>query len=205
MNMTSPDSEFSKKLLRQLYWVAIQYALLAIVSIMTLVAIALELTLPQIRALAMMTPIGGSFNIGIDLLSVYWLYRPLRAYFQAGSATPERQALAQDAYTRALNLPMFTAIRVLTLHAFTGYSSITAGVLWINTFLEKPIPFGPAMLVVSSAYFLAVIAHAILEYFAVQRAVRPTFPDGNPTFYAGSRLRPSSDLLPNGRQASAKM
>ena len=171
---------------------AIERRMLAIFAISSLASIliglvffitGLDLTPHQRRIIFFaIAPIATIFMVIVEVTMVRRLVRPIRAFLdslgqvgEASSKAPPREDLAAQALVRLLNLPVLSALRVLTVHAPAFGIPTTLLALVANRHLYLNLEDWQLLLMwVTMLIFTA--AHAIYEYFAAAAAVRPLVP-----------------------------
>jgi class 3 adenylate cyclase len=102
--------------------------------------------------------------------------RPTDEFFTALNAGQPDPATARRAMVRALNLPVLTLLRIMAVHGPIGLLTVT---LLIVLFLNPVMNAGflPSQIAILWGTLLILVpAHAIFEYFAMLRAVRPVIP-----------------------------
>jgi len=141
-----------------------------------LVLVGLELTGYQWALIAMIVPIVVPFFVFADIYIIKRHFRPVRAVlerFDAGETLASEDV--SPAVAQALNLPFYSFIRVTFIHG-----PLAAGGTVIRRHLNNWLfgagyepwqiyGFGVTILFFSSP------AHAIFEYFNIQRALTPTY------------------------------
>ena len=110
-----------------------------------------------------------------QMITDIWLIgahvRPVRAFFDALPG-PEARPLAVQALARALNLPLYSAARVLFVHVPVFSVALTLLCLLANEHLGLDLALWQFGLMYITILVFAS-GHAIYEYFAVEAAVRP--------------------------------
>jgi adenylate cyclase len=131
-------------------------------------------------------PLATLFMVGVEALAIRRLVRPVKEFLSTldvvspglrdsaeGGAAPNE--LAGRALVRALNLPLFSSLRVLSVHAPAFGLPTTLLAYIANRYLYLNLEDWQFLLMwVTMIIFTA--GHAIYEYFAVAAAVRPIVP-----------------------------
>ncbi|MRG91250.1 adenylate/guanylate cyclase domain-containing protein [Polyangium spumosum] len=121
--------------------------------------------------LGLLAPLAALPQLIADISLIGRHVAPIRAFFVALGG-PRVKELAAPALARALNLPLYTAARVLFVHAPILAVSMTVLCLLANRWLALGLaPWQFALVYATIVVFAA--GHAIYEYFAVKTAVRP--------------------------------
>ncbi len=121
--------------------------------------------------LGLLAPLAALPQMIADISVIGRHVAPIRAFFRALPG-PDATPLAAPALARALNLPLYTAARVLFVHAPILAVSLTVLCLLANRWLALGLaPWQFALVYVTIVVFAA--GHAIYEYLAVKTAVRP--------------------------------
>jgi len=131
-------------------------------------------TYQMMLVLGLMAPLAMLPQLVTELFLIRRHVAPIRAFFEA---EPESRspALAARALTRALNLPLLTAARVLFVHAPILSVFLTALCLLANRYLSLGLlGWQFAMVYVTIVVFAS--GHAIYEYLAVKSAARDVLP-----------------------------
>jgi class 3 adenylate cyclase len=126
-------------------------------------------------------PLGTIFMVIVEITAVRRLVRPIRVFLDSfgkvgGAGSKESgEELAARAVVRLLNLPLFSTIRVLTVHAPAFGIPTTLLAFIANRYLYLAMEDWQFLLMWATMLIFTA-AHAIYEYFAVAAAVRPMVP-----------------------------
>lgn len=163
-------------LFNRLLRITIGFAAAAIVLSLPLFIAGLEYTVRQtlyILAIGVaVTPV----ILGVDLIALTLLYRPIREFFDRRNNDGIQHMLPEKALARALNFPLLTVLRILCLHAPTALISATLITIYVaNPVFRTGYKTWQIMALWCTTFVIAA-GHALLEYFAVLRAIRPILP-----------------------------
>ncbi|NUQ72727.1 MAG: adenylate/guanylate cyclase domain-containing protein [Polyangiaceae bacterium] len=166
---------------------ALERRVLAIFAVSSLISIivglvffisGLDFTAHQRRLVFFaIAPLATLFMVLVEVIAVRRLVRPIRAYLDSidrpGEPAPGENAAR--ALVRLLNLPLFSTIRVLAVHAPAFGIPTTLLVIVANRYLYLNLEDWQFLLMWATMLIFTA-AHAIYEYFAVAAAVRPMIP-----------------------------
>ena len=184
-----PDS--ARALFRRLVWIYQGGCAAALAVTLFIVLLGIELTVRQWIIMVAMMPLGIAIYNLTDVIVIARHFRPigwaLRDLDRHGTVA---EPVAAEALVRALNLPLFSFLRVTFLHG-----PLVTALIWLFMTVANPL-FGAGnaqwqvLNFAATALFFASPCHAIFEYFAVSRTIIPTilrlslpFPDGLPAIY----------------------
>jgi len=177
----NPSSGFDRSLTaqglyRQLLRIALVYGSLALFVGVPLIAFGMNWTPRQIRyCLPLAGAVTGLATFIVDVVTLNRIYRPIRAGLgEIASGQPE-PALLQQALVQTLNLPLLTFIRIMTTHIPAAIVVGVSSILILNVVFDLGVHVWQPVSLVSVALTVGV-SHAILEYFAVSKVVRPVIP-----------------------------
>src|SRR5262249_47511804 len=143
-----------------------------IVVTATLLSFSLPFTPWQLGLVAATGVVVAPLVLFVDWLVLQFHVKPVR---QAALARPGGNGPAprdREAIVRALNLPILTVFRVMVLHGPFILAVLTVTALGVlNPFLGGGFELWQLALMWCTL-FVTVPAHAVLEFFAVQSAVR---------------------------------
>ncbi len=151
-------------------------SVVAVSTTLFLVLVGLELTGYQWSLVILIVPVVVPFFIFVDIYLIIRHFRPVRAIlerFDAGE-TPAPEDVS-PAVARALNLPFYSFIRVTFIHGPLAAGGTVVALYLQNWLFDagfvtwQIVGFGVTILFFSSP------AHAIFEYFNIQRALTPSF------------------------------
>jgi len=162
---------------------ALVWRLIFIYSLATNIAVALtlllgllglEFTPHQWLIFWMAVPFGVLFFTSLDFVAIRRQLEPLAPVLSAldRGERPTEQALAA-AVVRALNLPQFSAVRVVVLHGPAATLSLCGVIFTLNTFFHAGIAMWQLLALATMIFVFATPAHAMFEFFAVSRTVEP--------------------------------
>jgi adenylate cyclase len=130
----------------------------------------------QIRyCLPLAGPVTGLAVFIVDVVTLNRTYGPVRAGLRQIESGRQEFALVQQALVQTLNLPLLTFIRIMTTHIPTAIIVGVSSILLLNVAFDLGIHIWQLVSLVSVALTIG-ISHAILEYFAVSKVVRPVIP-----------------------------
>jgi adenylate cyclase len=163
-----------KALFWRLIWIYLPATFVAVSLTLLLGLLGLEFDLRQWLVIWSAAPLAVAFFASIDLIAIGRHLKPLAPVLSAldRGESPSQAALGA-AVVRALNMPLFSAVRVTLLHGPTATLSLV-GVVWIaNTWFDGGIALWQFIGLATMIFVFASPAHAIFEYFAVSRAMEP--------------------------------
>lgn len=161
---------------RQIVRIAMLYALLAMLAGVVLIVFGLDLNSRQLLyVFTAGSMIGVPAVLLVDYISFNRFYRPLRQGLQAIEAGEHDSAAIRQALVYAFNFPMLTFIRVMSIHVPTAVLGAVVAMLLQNWLFDTQFTLWH-MLGFAGATLIGGTSHAILEYFAVLRAVRALIP-----------------------------
>ena len=159
----------------KLVWIYQGGCAAAIGVTMTLVLLGLEFSFRQWIIMIGLMPVAIAVYNSIDVVVIARQFAPIgRALRELDERGTAPEAVIADALVRALNLPLFSFVRVTFLHG-----PLVSLLIWILMTAANPL-FGAGnaqwqvLTFAATALFFASPSHAIFEYFAVSRAVIPT-------------------------------
>jgi adenylate cyclase len=158
----------------RLFWIYILASVTAVSVSMFLGLLGLEFTSRQWLLFWLSVPFATAFFTSVDVVVIrHHLKRlgPVLSALDRGEH-PEKPVVAA-ALVRALNMPQFSALRVILLHGPMATLSLLMAVFSINTFFAGAIAGWQVIGLGALIFFFASPAHAIFEYFAVSRTVEP--------------------------------
>jgi class 3 adenylate cyclase len=152
-----------------IYWFA---SFLAVIEAFVLFILGLDLRFEQVKIFCV-------FGFPAPILMYLcdrWLIsrhtRPIDVVLQRqDTGQPVTPEALRRAYFQALNLPILTLLRVLTIHAPSVLVPLTILCLIANQFADLGLAWWQ-FLVLWSFWPITAAPHAIVEYFLVDRAVR---------------------------------
>jgi class 3 adenylate cyclase len=141
-----------------------------------MIAFGMNWTPRQIRyCLPLAGLVTGLAVFSVDVLTLGRIYRPIRTGLEEIASGQQRFTLVQQALVQTLNLPLLTFIRIMTAHIPTAIVVGVSSILLLNVVFDLGVHAWQLVSLVSVALTVG-ISHAILEYFAVSKAVRPVIP-----------------------------
>jgi class 3 adenylate cyclase len=171
--VSSTGAEWGRALYLRLIRIYAVAALAATGSGATFFIFGLDFSAYQMKlVLGFLAPLAALPQMIADILLICAHMRPVRVFFDA---LPEQKArpLAVGALSRALNLPLLSAARVVFVHVPVFAVALTVLCLLANEHLG----LGLALWQFGLMYITILVfasGHAIYEYFAVETAVRPS-------------------------------
>jgi adenylate cyclase len=163
---------------RALFWRLIGIYLLAsmvaVAVTLLLGLLGLEFSSRQWLIFWSAVPFAVVFYTSLDLYAIRRHLAPLTPAL----AALDRGDRADDAtlgaaLVRALNLPQFSAVRVLVLHGPMATLSLLLVVYTLNTFFQAGIAGWQLVALGTMIFVFATPTHAVFEYFAVSRTMEP--------------------------------
>jgi class 3 adenylate cyclase/HAMP domain-containing protein len=114
--------------------------------------------------------------LAIDWVILRWQCSPIIRLQREVDQVTGPESGAREALVRVLNLPALTIFRVMCIHGplCLAVSNVTT-LLILNPFFGGEFKIGQ-LIVLWSTMFITVPAHAIIEYFMVQRAALAVIP-----------------------------
>ncbi len=153
----------------RIYWIG---SCLAVAEAFVLFILGLELRFEQGRMLVFIALLPIALMYGCDRWLIIRHTRPIDAVGQrleTGQATSHEAV--RTAYIQALNLPILTLLRVLTIHAPTVLLPATVLGLLANQVVGLGLTWWQ-FFVIWSLWPITAAPHAIVEYFLIERHVR---------------------------------
>jgi adenylate cyclase len=173
--ITGSPSDIGRALHRRLIVIYLVATLAATGSGACFFLFGLDFTTEQMKlVIGLIAPLATAPQVATDLILIARHVRPIRAFFDALPG-PAADELAETALAQSLNLPLYTAARVLLVHAPTLAVALTVLSLLANQYLALGLAFWQFVL-----FYVTIIVfasgHAIYEYLAVKAAVAKTLP-----------------------------
>jgi class 3 adenylate cyclase len=170
------EGRAGRLLYRRLLRIMIGYAAAAIVASLPLFILGLEYSVRQTLYILAIGATVTPLILGVDLITLIVLYRPIRGFFDDRDEGGIQHVPPEKALARALNFPVLTVLRIMCIHGPTALLSATL----ITVYVANPI-FHTGyktwqILALWCTIFVIAAAHALLEYFAVLRTIRPILP-----------------------------
>ena len=163
-------------LFRQLLWIALLYASIATLGGSPLLALGANWTARQLSFLVATLPMISLIILAVDGVTLAYIYRPVRAGLEAIESGRDEPILVQQALIQTLNLPLLTFARVMVAHGPTGIISAVCAMIYLNINFDTDFQTREFIVPLLLGLTTVVTAHAILEYFAVLKTVRPVIP-----------------------------
>ncbi len=163
---------------RALFWrLIIIYHLASFVAVavtLLLGLLGIEFTGRQWLTFWMGVPFGVAFYTSLDVIVIRRHLKPLAPVMTAldRGERPDDAALGA-ALVRALNLPQFSAMRVMVLHGPGATIALCSVIFISNALFGAGIATWQLAALAATIFFFATPAHAIFEFFAVSRTVEP--------------------------------
>ena len=167
-----PDT--ARGLFWKLVWIYQGGCAAAIAVTMTLVLLGLEFSFRQWVIMMSLMPVAIAIYNSIDVWVIARQFRPIgRALRDLDERGGSPEPVIAAALVRALNLPLFSFLRVTFLHG-----PLVALLIWILMTAANPLfdagnSQWQVLTFAATALFFASPSHAIFEYFAVSRSVIP--------------------------------
>src|SRR5579859_148559 len=158
----------------RLFWIYILASVTAVSVSMFLGLLGLEFSGRQWLLFWLSVPFATAFYTSADVVVIRRHLKRLSPVLTALDRveTPDKPVIAA-ALVRALNMPQFSAVRVIVLHGPMATLSLLMVVYAINTFFGAAVAGWQVIGLGALIFFFASPAHAIFEYFAVSRAIEP--------------------------------
>ncbi len=163
---------------RALFWrLIVIYHLASFVAVavtLLLAVLGIEFTGPQWLAFAIGVPCGVAVYTSVDVVVIRHHLKPLAPVLSAldRGERPSDEALGA-ALVRALNLPQFSAVRVVALHGPMATILLVIVTYLMNGLGHVGVQPWQRVALAATIFFFATPAHAIFEYFAVSRDIEP--------------------------------
>ena len=163
---------------RALFWRLIiiytQASVTAVAISMGLGLLGLEFTARQWLLFWLGSPFAVGFFTSIDFVLIRHHLRPLAPVLTAlDRGEPPDDRRLGEALVRALNLPQFSAVRVVVLHGPMATLALLLLVGSINILFGAGIMAWQVIALGTLIFVFATPAHAIFEYFSVSRELAP--------------------------------
>jgi adenylate cyclase len=164
------DTLSAKGLHRHLIWLYVQGSAAAVVVIFTLAFLGLEFTPYQWAFLLVSTPAAVALYLFPDIYMISRQYRPVGQAL-AALDRHERPSAAQlsAGLVRALNLPLYSFLRVTFMHGPMATGALLIMLGCGNLFAHTDYALWQMLIFAAAVLFFASPAHAILEYFSIAR------------------------------------
>ncbi len=165
----------SKGLYKSLILLYLQGSAVALVLCIFLAILGLEFTGRQWLIFLAGVSLAVPAYVGLDIFVMTRHYRPLGILLSSleKGETPNRDAITAG-LVRALNLPIYSGMRVTFLHGPVA-SLMVGTVLWgSNAVIDGDFAAWQIVLFIALILFFASPAHAIFEFFAIARRFGPT-------------------------------
>lgn len=160
----------ARALHRRLIGVYFKAAAIALFGGAALYGAGLDLTMRQfVLIVTVIAPAAFVPMVALDILSIGRTFRPLARYLR--SDEPD-ESTTRDAFVRALNFPVLSALRVLLVHVPAVMVSATLLMMVLNRYTSLDLPF-PQIAVMWLLTLFVGSGHALIEYFLVADVVRP--------------------------------
>jgi adenylate cyclase len=147
---------------------------MAVAVSLLLGVVGLEFSARQWLIFWMAVPVGVAFYTSIDVVVMRRHLAPIMPVLASldRGQRPDNTALGA-ALVRALNLPQYSAVRVMVLHGPAATFALCVAIYTINTFFDAEIARWQFIALAAMIFFFATPAHAIFEFFAVSRTIEP--------------------------------
>lgn len=170
----APAASSGGALYWRLIWIYLLATSVAVALTLLLGLLGLEFTGRQWLIFWSAVPFAVAFFTSIDLYAIRRHMAPLIPALGAlDRAERPGEAILGAALVRALNLPQFSAVRVLVLHGPMATLSLLLVVYTLNTFFQAGIAIWQLVALATMIFVFATPTHAIFEYFAVSRTIEP--------------------------------
>jgi adenylate cyclase len=164
----------ARALTRRLVKIYVLGSLVSTAIALPLVTTGLEFETSAWVSLFRYLPVGLGLVVFSDIALIYRQVRPVRAALQSldREITPPLNDLAL-ALKRALDLPLYSFLRVTFLHGPLSTLVVCSSMILHNYFLNFGFAAWQILAFAGAVLLFASPAHAIYEYFAVTRAIKP--------------------------------
>jgi adenylate cyclase len=159
----------------RLFWIYQVACAVAVAVTLLLATLGLEFTFTQWMIFWGAVPFGVAFYNSLDVIVMRRHLRPLGpvlTQLDQGGPPPDRVTLGK-ALVRALNLPQYSAVRVMALHGPAATLALCVLIFVENAYLKVGIATWQFVWLAATIFLFATPAHAIFEFFAVSRAIEP--------------------------------
>ena len=164
----------SKTIAKKLILIYLLGSAFALAAGATLGYFGMDLTWTQLLLFAtIILPISSAASLVTDIVLIFVLFRPVSAFLNTHerdplAATPD---LARAALVRALNLPLFTVLRIELVHYPFGVTGMLIPMLLLNRYAAAGFQ-GPQFAFIAMLAFIMSTNHAIIEYYFVTRIMK---------------------------------
>lgn len=162
-------SSNANDILRQLKRVAVGYGIFVYIGNGVLFLIMSNLPPVEIFYTVLVILGGLILVILADILGIRYFFNPIFVLLKLPNPTLEERQLL---FTRLINYPFITIIRVLTFHTFPPYSILLSGAILFNYMGLVNFDLKDYMLTFS-VILVGIVAHAVIEYDASKRILYP--------------------------------
>jgi adenylate cyclase len=163
--------QFARDLYRRLVWIYVYGSLAAAAVMLVLALLGFDFTARQWGVFLPFIPLAILFYVVPDIYMIGRHFRPIGAALAAldrGERPGSRQASA--AVARALNLPLYSFLRLMLLHGPMAAASAFLVMILANRFGAGAAPWQVLMFALAVLLFAAP-THAIIEFFSISRAM----------------------------------
>lgn len=167
-------ADSGRALFWRLMWIYHLASFVAVLVTLLLAMLGLEFTGLQWMMFWIAVGPTVAFYTSLDVLVIRRHLAPLSPVLSAldRGERPDREALG-SALVRALNLPQFSAVRVICLHGPAATFALLVAIFTVNTIFHAGVAIWQLAAFAALVFFFATPTHAIFEYFAVSRTIEP--------------------------------
>ncbi|HXA38154.1 MAG TPA: adenylate/guanylate cyclase domain-containing protein [Phenylobacterium sp.] len=167
-----PDS--GRALFWRLMWIYHLASFVAVLVTLLLALLGLEFTGLQWMMFWIAVAPTVAFYTSLDVMVIRRQLAPLAPVLSALDRGEQPDLEAKGAaLVRALNLPQFSAMRVICLHGPAATAALVFVIFVVNTIFHAGVATWQLVSFAALVLFFATPTHAIFEYFAVSRAMEP--------------------------------
>ena len=167
-------ADSGRALFWKLIWIYHLASFVAVAVTLFLGYLGLEFTGRQWLIFWMAVPFGMAFYTSLDVVLMRRHLKPLTPVLSAldRGERPDHAAVG-GALVRALNLPIFSAVRVTVLHGPAAVFAVCAMIAILNGYFDGHFAVWQLVALAATVMFFASPAHAIFEFFSVSRTIEP--------------------------------
>ncbi len=164
------------RLLRKLVMLYVWGSAAAVVTVFFLVLVGLEFNSRQWVCLLLISPFAVLFYVFIDIYLIIRHFEPVRAVLaRLDAGDIPAPAEVSPAVARALNLPFYSFVRVVTVHGPGATLAVLAGLMFTNAFVAANYANWQIIGFCLTVLLFASPAHAIFEYFGISHVMAPVY------------------------------
>ena len=161
-------------LFKQFLLIALLYGSLAFLFGGVLLATTVQIdTFQMLLFLKILLPSLTVAVLFIDVVSLILMYHPIWKGLKVIEDKGDNRLLIQKALVMIFNMPFLTLVRIMGIHGPAVMCFIILGINLMNRYFNMGVQDSQIFIPVVLAMTTTVPSHALLEYFAVLKLVRP--------------------------------